>query len=218
MLIAISRAKLDLLVRHQLSNLFMFDECDEGRILDDSIERALERCAFCFSHTDNKYYRQDGEVFFNPFQSAQYCIFLYYLGVEAFARAEHQSHLADRIYYLNKALNGADLFYQVQLPRVFMLDHPLGSVMGRATYGEYFRFRQSCTVGNNHNLYPVIGTHVEMLAGSTIVGDCRIGDHVVISANTYVKDTEIPSHSVVFGRSPDLVIKPWAGPAARPKR
>lgn len=217
MKIAISRNELDKLVYRQLSNIFAFDERHEGETLSQAIDGALERCAYCFARTDNKYYRMDGEVFFNPFQSAQYCIFLYYLSVEAFARAEPPSTLADRIYYLNKALNSVDLYYQVQLPRVFMLDHPLGSVMGRATYGEYFKFRQACTVGNNHNLYPVIGNHVEMLAGSMIVGDCRIGDHVVISANAYVKDAEIPSHSVVFGRSPDLIIRPWTGPAAHPK-
>jgi serine O-acetyltransferase len=38
--------------------------------------------------------------------------------------------LADRIYYLNKALNGLDLFYEVEMPDVFYLDHPVGTVIG----------------------------------------------------------------------------------------
>lgn len=30
---------------------------------------------------------------------------------------------------------------------------------------------------------------------------------MIISANTYIKDTDIPSGSIVFGQSPNLVIK-----------
>jgi hypothetical protein len=34
-----------------------------------------------------------------------------------------------------------------------------------------------------------------------------IGDHVILSANCYVKDAEIPPHSIVFGQDRNLIIK-----------
>jgi serine O-acetyltransferase len=104
-------------------------------------------------------------------------------------------------------LNAVDLYYEVVLPRIFYLDHPVGTVLGRAVYGDYFSFTQNCSVGHNKGVYPVIGENVRMMPGSMILGRSRIGDNVIVSANTYIKDTDIPSCSVVFGSSPNLIIK-----------
>lgn len=46
-----------------------------------------------------------------------------------------------------------------------------------------------------------------MWSGVTVVGNCKVGDHVTFAAGTYVKDTDIPDYSLVFGRSPNLIIK-----------
>lgn len=196
------------LVQKQLDNIFFFDKAD-AQVLEVSVDEALRRCEYCFSQTRvrSKYYNRDGEIYFNPFHSGQYAIFLYYLSNSIYNYKSASNGLADRIYYLNKVLNGLDLFYEVKMPRAFFLDHPVGSVMGRAEYGENFSFAQGCTVGNNQGVYPVIGRNVRMMSGSKIVGKCIIGDDVIISANSYVKDSEIPSSSLVFGSSPNLVIK-----------
>ena len=44
-------------------------------------------------------------------------------------------------------MNSVDLFYAIELPQKFGAEHPLGSVMGRAKYGDGFFFYQGCTVG-----------------------------------------------------------------------
>lgn len=36
---------------------------------------------------------------------------------------------------------------------------------------------------------------------------CHIGDNVTLGAGALVKDTDIPSNSIVFGQSPNLIIK-----------
>ena len=46
-----------------------------------------------------------------------------------------------------------------------------------------------------------------MLSNSKVIGDCAIGSDVIISANAYVKDTNIPAGSIVFGQSPNLIVK-----------
>lgn len=195
------------LVRRQLGNLFVFDAAHEGAVLDQAIDDALARSVNCFGHIRNKYYRRDGQTCFDPFHSGQYSIFLYYLSNTISALGPQHRSLADRVYYLNKALNSVDLYHEVELPKIFFLDHPLGSVLGRARYSDFFSFSQDCTVGNNKGVYPRLGENVSMMSGAKVLGDCDIGSHVILSANCYVKDTSIPSCSIVFGSSPDLVIK-----------
>ena len=133
--------------------------------------------------------------------------FLYFLSNYIYA-CNNNTSLADRLYYLNKSLNGLDLYYEVNLPEVFFLDHPVGSVIGRGIFGNGFSFSQNCTVGNNKGVYPTLGENVKMMSGSKILGNCKIGNKVVISANTYIKDTDIPSLSLVFSANDKLIIKP----------
>ncbi len=147
---------------------------------------------------------QTVDSYFNPFHSAQYTIFLYYYSN---IMGKSNSLLADKLYYLNKVLNSCDLFHQVELPDIFFTDHPVGSVMGRAKYSDFFSFAQNCTVGNNNGIYPVIGKNVRMCANSMILGNCHIGDNVILGANTCIKDENIPENALVFGSSPNLIIK-----------
>lgn len=212
MKLEIAENKIFELVCKQINNLFILEDANEKKLIKEALPQAMERCEYCFSKSQNKYYRREGETFFNPFHSSQYSIFLYYLSNTVFTLDKAKTTLADRIYYLNKALNGLDLFYEVKMPKVFFLDHPVGSVLGRAKYDEYFSFTQNCTVGNNKGVFPVIGRSVKMLSGSKILGHCHIGNDVIIAANTYIKDTDIPDCSMVFGSSPNLIIKP--NPAA----
>lgn len=114
--------------------------------------------------------------------------------------------VAEKSYYLNKMMNSVDWFYEVELPDIFFADHPLGCVLGRAKYADRFSVAQGCTVGNNHGIYPEIGENVTMHPMAMIVGKCKIGKNVEIAANAFIKDENVPDHSIVFGKSPDLVI------------
>ena len=93
------------------------------------------------------------------------------------------------------------------MPAVWGVEHPLGSVMGRASYGDKFFFYQGCTVGGSGKCYPDIGSGVVMYSNSKILGRSVIGDHVIFSANSYVIDQVIPSNSIVFGQGRDVIIK-----------
>jgi serine O-acetyltransferase len=203
--ISISIEQLTELVVRQLNNLFGLGK-EETELLTGSMAETVKKVEYCFSFNTTRYYRKGTDVFFNPFQAAQYTIFLYFLGRILFEK-NGNSILADKVYYLNRALNGVDLYYEVKLPEVFGLDHPLGSVIGRGRFSNFFHFSQGCTVGNNHGVYPSFAENVIMLAGSTVIGKSHIGDKCIISANTYIKEQDIPGNSVVFGVSPNLVIK-----------
>ena len=79
--------------------------------------------------------------------------------------------------------------------------------MGRATYGNHFNFSHGCTVGGNNDLYPTLGENVSMMSDSKIVGKSIIGNNVIIAANSYVKDQDVPDNVIVFGSSPNLIFK-----------
>jgi|UPI0003773617 serine O-acetyltransferase len=190
----------------QLNSFFSISTI-EVDVINSLIEPVLERCEFNFSKNNNKYYSKLGEAYFNPYHSGQYTLFLYYFSNTIFNKKKDFLKLADKIYYLNRTMNACDLFYEVALPEIFMLDHPLGSVMGRAKFGNYFSFSQNCTVGNNNDIFPTIGDHVKMTANTMILGNCKIGNHVILGAGACVKDQDIPANSLVFGSSPNLIIK-----------
>lgn len=200
--------KNDLLKRliNQLNSFFEVSDIEIDVIQSLSSE-VFQRCEYNFSKNKNKYYSRDGKVYFNPNHSGQYTVFLYYFSNSIFNAGKDSVALADKIYYLNRIMNACDLFYEVKLPEIFSLDHPLGSIIGRAQFGNYFAFSQNCTVGNNKNIYPTIGEDVTMKANTMILGDSKIGNNVILGAGACVKDQDIPNDSLVFGSSPNLIIK-----------
>lgn len=206
MIISITKERLIELIVNQVNNLFGFNRKEQESDLLSAVEATLGQIEHCFSFRNERYYRKDNELFFDPFHASQYAIFLYYLSRSLFEQNENRL-LADKVYYLNRALNSVDLYYEVKLPSIFGLDHPLGSVIGRAEFSDFFFFTQNCTVGNNKGIYPVFGKNVAMLAGSTVIGNSHISDNCIISANSYIKDQDVPGNSLVFGVSPELVIK-----------
>lgn len=205
MKIEITKSKLLSLLLHQLG--FFLADKEDNKMIKDHLEIVLKRIKFCFEglKSMNKYYIKEDQAYFNPLHSGQYCIFLYYFGNSIY-RSNGPNKTSDKLYLLNKSLNACDLYYEIDLPDIFFLDHPVGSVLGRANYSDYFSFSQNCTVGNNHGIYPSFGTGVKLLSGAKVLGNCNVGDNVIVSANTYIKDQDISPNSIVFGSSPNLTI------------
>ena len=195
------RAQLE----RQLGSLFALGD-EERAAIDDAWVATFGRLEERFICIKNKYYSRNGAVIFDPLHSCQWAHFLYTLSNEIYHRGGARS-VCDKIYALNRSLSSADLYYEVELPDIFTFDHPLGAVMGRAEYADYFTFSQGCTVGNNNGVYPRFGQRVFMMSDSKVIGDCKVGDNVIIGANACVKDQAVPSNSIVFGESPNLIIK-----------
>ena len=103
--------------------------------------------------------------------------------------------------------NSVYLFYEVNLPEIFFLDHPFDSVIERGKFKNCFSFSQGCTVGNNKGVYPEFGESVKMLSRGKVIGNSQIGENVITAANTDIKDPDVPDSSIVFGSSPNFIIK-----------
>lgn len=187
------------LADRQLAALFPWADADRADAVACRAAVDARFLANC-SRIRNKYYADAALV--SPLHSCQYAMFLYFL-----SRALRRPRAKDMVYGLLKMTSGADIFHQTGLPETFFFDHPVGSVLGRAAYGNHFVFAQGVTVGNNRGAYPTFGDRVCLNSGAKVVGACRIGDDVIIAANAYVKDRDIPSGSIVFGQDRALVVK-----------
>lgn len=194
------------ITRHQLEHMFLLTE-EETCILKHGgvFAEAEEKTIQSLSGFTNKYF--NGKI--NAFNGVMYCNFLYQLSRGVYRGGN--TELADKLYSLNRMLHGVELFYEISLPAHWSCEHPLGAVMGRAQYGDYFFFYQGCTVGGSRHQgrlsYPTIGSHVMMYSNSKVLGRSHIGDYVTLSANAYVINEDIPDNCMVFGQSPNLIIK-----------
>lgn len=192
-------------LNRQLHNFFI--DVDLAAI-EGKVAEAYERCITALTASKNKYLNPDEIPHFYLEHSGCWSMFLYYL-----SNSLKNVCGADKIYYLNKILHGVEWFYEVELPEHFMVEHPIGSVLGRADYGDYLFFYQGVTVGGNISLssgevtYPTLGDKVVLFSNAKVLGSSHVGNNVILSANSFVKDENIPDFSIVFGNTPNLIIK-----------
>jgi serine O-acetyltransferase len=171
----------------QLHNFFP----DEGEVLinEQIVNSALKRLDFCFSHVKLAHYFDGINTKFNHLFSDHYVMFLWYLANEIFIRKGRNS-TSNKLYYLNKSLNGLDCMYDTAMPKVFLIFHGVGTMLGKAKYGEFFVALHGCTIGSQKNHYPIIGKGV--------IGNCTIGDRVTVSSRTIIFERDISSDNTVF--------------------
>ena len=201
-----NNSDIEKILLYQLER-FWFDL--DRKIISLFVDQAINKTKTSLKASSSNRFFKNGDVVFNPYYSVTWMIFLYYLS-HLLIISGHQKE-ADAVYYLNKIMHSVDWFHSICLPEHFMVEHPLGSVLGRASYGDYLFVYQRTTIGGNRkngNLYyPTIGTNVVMFTNSTIIGDTIIGNNVVVSANTYIINENIPDNCIVFGSSPNLIVK-----------
>jgi serine O-acetyltransferase len=168
---------------------------------------ALDRAEHCFGQIHRKYYREGNVVLFDHLNGDHFASFLYFLANSAWLK-NGNTELATRLFYLNKVMHGLDLFYSITMPEVFMLVHPVGSVLGNANYGNNLVVYQNVTVGADEaGIYPTFGDGTVLYSKSSVIGECLLGDDVVVSANAFILNTNVPSCSLVVGQYPGHIIK-----------
>lgn len=184
----------------------------DKELLNEALPPCLLRLAICFSRLKNEYFRYEGQLSFNPFHSGQYCCFLAFLR-DHIKKQPTGTDLADKLYLLNKMLNGLDI-YSAIMPDAIFFEHPVGTVFGRATIGNGCMVNQKVTLGGTVRkdgsgyCYPVLKEHVLLFSNAQIFGSVTVGEFSVIAMNATVVSEDIPPHSLVFGSSPNLTIKP----------
>lgn len=204
----------DMLLNQISSNYFK--SIDDEILITKHLPKTIERFENCIKNNSNKYYsvineKGEREPYFDPLHTCQWCLFLYFAANTIYKYEKEKIEAArvvcDKIYGQAKTISGCDIYYEVEMPEVFSFDHPLGSHMGRAKYGNGFSFLQGCLVEKLDDKVPVIGKNVKMLSGSKILGESYIGDNCVITEGAIIRNEIIPDNSIVFGVSPNLTIE-----------
>lgn len=163
--------------------------------------QSLARVEGCFARIERKYYRRGNAAVFDHLNGDHMATLLYFFANTVW-RQSGDVELPTRLFYLNKILHGLDLFYSVSLPDVFMLVHPVGTVLGHARYQDFLVVYQNCTVGAVAEIYPQFGVGTILYSRTSVLGNCRLGDDVVLAANAMIVDLEVPSSTTVTGQYP----------------
>lgn len=193
-------------VTHQINTFFN----DGQKILIDDVRmlfpESLERLEHCFARINNKYFFDGESAIFNHLHGDQYAMFLYLLCNTAYKMAG-ANRLASKLFLLNKMLHGIDAFYEVELPSVFLFVHPIGTVLGRGSYSDYFLVYQRCGVGSNHDIYPTLGHHTTLRPGSSVLGQCKLDGNCTLAAESLLLDKDLQANTLYIGNPRDFVIR-----------
>ena len=179
----------------------------ETQIDSDDIKVALKRIQVCNENVNFKYFMEDGQPIFDHLNGDHWSMFLYLLSHILYKKEKLTD--ASKLFNLNKALCGIDAFYEIELPDIFYFCHPLGSVLGNGKYEDYLVVYQGVTIGSDINpegsggIYPSIGKGCALLANTTLVGDCVIGENVILAANAFIRNISVPDNTIVLGAQPN---------------
>lgn len=173
------------------------------KAVDAHLDEALERMHVCINACAP--WRPDQ---FNVLQSSQHCIFLYYLS-NTIHRRSGDTAAATRLFLMNKAFNGIDLFYEIAMPEVFYIGHSVGIVLAKATYGNYLVLYQNSTVGRHKDQIPVIGDRVVLYPNTAVIGRSNIGSDSVLSQGVSAVNKTVPEGVIAFrGAGSELAFQP----------
>ncbi len=203
---SLSRQELATYIERLLSH-YIPDGAEQLSCVGSFVNQSLDRIEHCFSHINKKYYWDDSGVSFDHLHGDHMASFLYFLG-NVIWRETGDVLVPTKLSYLNKIMHGLDLFFSVQMPDIFVLVHPVGTVLGNAKYQDYLVVYQNCTVGAVTDIYPRFGVGTVLYSRSSVLGDCHLGNDVVCAANSMVIDSSVPDNSVVVGQYPSHRILP----------
>ena len=184
-------------VYKQMNNLFPDGKSDNLLSYKKEFSITIDRLEKCFKHINDNKYCKGEDTFFNHLYSDQYTMFLWFLSNTIWT-SKSDMNICNKLFYMNKSLNGFSCLYDTDLPDIFLLLHTVGTVLGKAKYSNYLVATQGCTIGAHKGIYPEIGENVSLLPNASIVGKCLIGNNVSIGLNATVFNKDVKESSIVF--------------------
>lgn len=195
------------LAARQVNGLFPDGADIAAADLAEAAGGALVRLEHCFVRIDNKYFFDGTQAVFDHLHGDQYAMWLYLLSNQLY-RDGAPAAWCKKLFLLNKALHGCDVFYEVELPSIFLLVHPLGTVLGRGRYSDFLIAYQRVGIGSNRDVYPTLGRHVTLRPGSAVLGNVTVGDNCSIAAESLMLDRDLAPNSVYIGNPRDHTVRP----------
>jgi serine O-acetyltransferase len=185
-------------VARQLAHFFPDGGADPTPVIVRNLGEALARLRRCINAV--RIWPKDA---FDYLHTEQNTIFLYLLANTVW-RNERDERIATKLYYLNKALNAFNCFYEVELPDIFFVGHSLGIVLSRASYSNYFAVYQNSTVGWNDGVWPTFEEGVVMFPGSCVLGRCVVRRGTILSQGTSLIDVDTEPGAIAYRSKGEL--------------
>jgi serine O-acetyltransferase len=111
----------------------------------------------------------------------------------------------------SRALTGVEIHPGARIGKGLFIDHGAGVVIGETVViGEYCVLFHNVTLGGTGRYqgqrHPVVGDHVFIGTGATVLGPVRIGDYAKVGANAFVINHDVPADCTVVG-TPARIVK-----------
>ena len=111
----------------------------------------------------------------------------------------------------NRFLTGVEIHPGARIGRGFFIDHGAGVVIGEtAVVGEHCVIFHNVTLGgtgkHHGQRHPMVGDHVFIGTGATLLGPIRVGDDARVGAGAFVINRDVPPGCTVVG-SPARIVK-----------
>lgn len=158
------------------------------------------------------YYRMTGKEYRVGFDSFIEGLFSHQIRyMRLWRKANKKMNIFRRIKLIKYARKyGLEISATARIGKGFYLGHPYNITVGVGTkIGDNVNLHKGCTIGRENRGKragsPTIGNCVSVGINSTIVGNIRIGDDVLIAPNSFV-NFDVPDHSVVIG-NPGVIHK-----------
>lgn len=206
MKLSITKQELVDYVVNQLNTFFPDGNLVKVDDFADCIDTIFKRTEFCFSKINNRYFFNGSKVLFNHLHGDQYAMFLYFSANTLYKKGADAT-ICSKLFQLNRFLHGVDAFYEVELPEIFIFVHPLGTVLGRGVYSNYFMVYQRCGVGSNKDVYPVMKEHFTLRPGSSILGNCQVEENCVLASGSLLIDRNLEKNTLYIGNPRSFVVK-----------
>ena len=194
-------------VAQQLSAFFP-DRALGASAITPCVKDTLDRVEKCFGRHRAALYFDGQHALFDPLVTDQYAIFLYFLG-NMIHRRGGDPRIATKVYALNKALHGLDIFYESR-------DHPISGVCSTPweALSDRRRCRATCSSINAARSGRALEQSIlslpkgVVLFGDTaVVGRTGSGPNTWVALGTRIVNTRVAGGFTVFGRSPSPVLK-----------
>lgn len=187
-------------VCNQLAHFFPDNQNLKSTILKN-VDEAMNRMLYSLKHV-----KLNGYTKFSHLHSDLYAQFIYYLSNTIWNNDKNVT-VSSKLFYLNKVLHGINCMYDTQLPDIFLLIHCIGTVLGKASYSNYFVACHNVTIGSDKGYSPIINEGVYLGPGSSIVGKCVIGTYSHFSINSVVLNQNTKDNCVVIGSGSNFILK-----------
>src|SRR5260221_1769346 len=129
MAISLPKHSLKSYISSQVNTFFPDDKLVNLNEYDGLVDIAIDRVDYCFRSVAHNRYNKDGKTILNHLYADQYLVFIWFLS-NTLWREKKDPSIANKLYYLNRALHSFDCMYDTGLPDVFLVFHGAGTMLG----------------------------------------------------------------------------------------